>query len=361
MNISDRLNGICPYFTMFPLNFPLRILKKYARRREWVLDPFSGRGTTNYAARLLGLPSIGIDSSPVAAALTEAKLVNTTPSKIVRCARQILAESGDTQVPVGEFWETAYHPNVLQEVCKLRDNLFLDHNSDTRKALRAVIMGALHGPVTKSNSYLSNQCTRTYAPKPRYAVKFWNSRRMSPPEVNVLDLIERKANRYYSNQPMGRGISVSGDSRQPEVYNQLDKNRVKWIITSPPYYGMRTYNPDQWLRYWFVGGPSEVDYTNENQLDHGSPEEFSSQLRKVWNNVANIASHDARLVIRFGSIADRNIDSLALLKKSLKDSPWVLRTVKPAGSADFGRRQANHFAIDAEEAKAEYDAWAVLR
>jgi DNA methylase len=55
-----RLNAICPYYTMFPLDFPLQQLatKPDAVR---ILDPFCGRGTTLYAARLVGLPSVGID------------------------------------------------------------------------------------------------------------------------------------------------------------------------------------------------------------------------------------------------------------------------------------------------------------
>ena len=40
-----RLNAVCPYFTMFPLEFPLRILAE-AQADHWVLDPFCGRGTT---------------------------------------------------------------------------------------------------------------------------------------------------------------------------------------------------------------------------------------------------------------------------------------------------------------------------
>lgn len=82
MKISDKLNGICPYFTMFPLKFPLSILKKYSGADETILDPFSGRGTTNYAARLLGMRSYGIDSNPMAYALTEAKLANTSPGRL---------------------------------------------------------------------------------------------------------------------------------------------------------------------------------------------------------------------------------------------------------------------------------------
>ncbi|CAL1241131.1 DNA methyltransferase [Candidatus Methylocalor cossyra] len=49
---------------MFPLDFPLNILKRRAHAGDVVHDPFCGRGTTNYAARLLGLSSLGVDSSP---------------------------------------------------------------------------------------------------------------------------------------------------------------------------------------------------------------------------------------------------------------------------------------------------------
>lgn len=77
MKAKGRLNAICPYFTMFPLEFPLGVLRD-ATPGQLVVDPFCGRGTTNYAARTLGLPSIGVDSSPVAVALSQAKLANTS-------------------------------------------------------------------------------------------------------------------------------------------------------------------------------------------------------------------------------------------------------------------------------------------
>jgi hypothetical protein len=54
-----RLDGLCPYYTMFPLSFPFEALAK-AQKGEWVFDPFCGRGTTIFAARLRGLPSVGV-------------------------------------------------------------------------------------------------------------------------------------------------------------------------------------------------------------------------------------------------------------------------------------------------------------
>ncbi len=62
-----RLNAVCPYYTMFPLDFPLGQLKLYPGARR-ILDPFCGRGTTLYAARLTGRQAVGIDVNPVAVA-----------------------------------------------------------------------------------------------------------------------------------------------------------------------------------------------------------------------------------------------------------------------------------------------------
>lgn len=64
---------------MFPLDFPLGILKAHTTANGRVLDPFCGRGTTNFAARLVGLSSIGVDCNAVAIAATRAKLITVDP------------------------------------------------------------------------------------------------------------------------------------------------------------------------------------------------------------------------------------------------------------------------------------------
>jgi hypothetical protein len=354
------LNAICPYFTMFPLDFPLRVLKRRAHRGEWVLDPFCGRGTTNYASRLLGLPSVGIDSSPVAVALTEAKLAVTTARAITGAARRILAAVGDTknELPKGEFWELAYHQDVLRELVGLRSALIENCDTDARKALRAIVLGALHGPLTKGTpSHFSNQCQRTYAPKPRYASQYWRQRGLRPPNVDVLGVIAARAERYYADQPAGRGVVRRADSRQPDSFGELP--RVRWVITSPPYYGMRTYIPDQWLRNWFMGGPPEVDYQFSHQLKHTSAEVFAADLLSVWRNVRSVARDDARLIIRFGGIADRKADPREILDLSLKGSGWRATRVVGAGTAAAGRRQALHFGGVSSTPRQEFDVWAV--
>jgi len=359
---KTSLNAICPYFTMFPLNFPLSILNKRVSSHDWVMDPFCGRGTVAFASRILGLSSIAIDSNPVAVAITEGKIVNTSPESIVRAANQILEEVAEpADLPSGEFWNWAFHKDVLRVVCRLREGLLKDCRSKARKALRAILLGALHGPQgTLSQSYLSNQSPRTFSPKPRYAVNFWKVRNMRPVAVDVMNIISSRASRYYETPiPMVSGIALHGDSRDPDLYSKMGLSvSVKWIITSPPYFGIRTYIPDQWLRLWLLGGKPQVDYSTDGQLSHSNTQQFSADLRRVWINVANFAAPNARMVIRMGGINSRKADHRKLIKDSLYESGWTISTIKSAGYASQGKRQAQHLKFTKQGALGEYDIWA---
>jgi hypothetical protein len=355
------LNAVCPYYTMFPLEFPLGVLTRRSRPKQWVLDPFCGRGTTTFAARLLGLPSVGLDSNPLAAALAAAKLSGVSPRQVVATAKFILSQHPEaSDIPSGGFWRYAYNPTTLRVLCRLREGLLASCETDARIVLRAILLGALHGPLPKQGtSYFSNQCPRTFAPKPRYALNFWNERALRPPRVDVLEIVRSRATRYLTKQtPSAPGIVRVGDSRVSVSYADLPP--ILHVVTSPPYYGMRTYRQDQWLRNWFLGGPATVDYLSRtSDLAHSSPEAFVRQLSDVWKNVRKVCKREASLVVRFGGIHDRQCDPVQMLKESLRLADWELLTLRPAGTALDGRRQASQFFEKAKKPKQEYDFYAV--
>lgn len=356
---NDALNAICPYYTMYPLDFPLRVLGEYGKRGDWVIDPFCGRGTTNFAARLLKMPSIGVDSSPVAAALARAKLATATPSGVVASAKAILRTAKEpTSVPSGDFWKLAYHERTLIRLCQLRDALLAECSSDTRILLQAIILGALHGPRPKgAPSYFSNQSPRTFAPKPKYAVKFWTALDMRPIDVDVLSIIKARADRYLAEPPPNvEGKVQLGDSRSADTFADMPKAR--FVVTSPPYFGMRTYLPDQWLRLWFLGGPDYVEYRQpEGQLEHSGADHFAAEMGRVWKNVAGHTTKSARLIIRYGGIHDRDAEPMDVLKKSLVDSGWTMKTAKAVPDSDSGRRQVRQFQAVPKAAITEHDVY----
>jgi hypothetical protein len=296
----------------------------------------------------------------VAAAITASKLVTINPESVVAEAQQILAGKEPSYIPTGSFWLNAYHPTVLGGLCQFREAFLDDCSMPARIALRGIVLGALHGPKQKSfPSYFSNQCPRTYAPKPAYALRFWRERELNPEQVDVLAIIERRAKHYYNALPEAAGFVRLADSRHPEsLLPIMPDSHFNWIITSPPYYGMRTYIPDQWLRNWFLGGPDSVDYSNRDQVVHRSPEDFVADLRQTWCNAARVSAEEAQMVVRFGGIADRHANPLDLIEDSLSESGWSITAIREAGSATEGRRQADAFLRSKTKPMLEHDVWA---
>lgn len=344
-NPNYALNAICPYFTMFPLEYPLRVLKRHRKHGPVVLDPFCGRGTTLFAARSLGFRSWGIDSSPVAVAIAKAKLSNSTAEDALCLAQLLILSTRPARVPQGRFFRAAYHRRTLRDLCALREGLLELEDSDESVLLRAAVLGCLHGPLLKSGiaSYFSNQMPRTFAPKPDYAVTYWQSRGMDAPEVDVLQVLQRKLKLIAASRVLiGAQFAnvIHGDSSDAFSLPAAREHSV--VVTSPPYYGMRTYVQDQWLRNWFLGGPTTVDYGAGLQLEHTGQDVFARSLGKVWANVADTNADSLDMYVRFGVIPSANLDAKALMNKSLEASGARLRVVscRNASSAHSGKRQA---------------------
>ena len=340
------LNAVCPYFTMFPLEFPYRILGPSPKRAS-VLDPFCGRGTTNYAARSLKVASYGIDSSPIAVAIARAKLAQASEDEVLELMLVMLEDDETITVPIGAFWERAYHPETLIQLCRLRKGLF-NRRSDAANLLRGVVLGCLHGPQSKhpeSAGYFSNQMPRTFASKPDYSVRYWQKHRLQPRNVDVRLPIRRKLGRIFEDKipvPREMGAIRRGDSTKAASYAHVP-DRLSHVITSPPYYGLVTYVEDQWLRHWFLGGPDSIEYGNRVQLSHRSPEEFSRTLARVWDHCGDHLATSGIMAVRFGSIRSRDKDPKAILRQSLRLSKhhWRITSERDVGTAAAGKRQAD--------------------
>lgn len=350
-NKENALNAICPYFTMFPLEYPNRVLKKHLKEDPVVLDPFCGRGTTLFSARRFGFSAWGIDSSPVAVAIAKAKLASCDIEAPLELAAKLISKIDPVDLPDSSFFLSAYHKSTLRDICALRQGLLgLDDETDASSILRAAALGCLHGPLPKhveNAGYFSNQMPRTYASKPDYAVRFWKERDLKAPKIDVLRVLRRKIERLAGLEqasPCPISHVLHGDAQSENLFHSIT-TAPSIVITSPPYYGMRTYVQDQWLRSWFLGGPDSIDYSTGPQLDHGGQQAFASSLGKVWRNIADRArsSDSLHMHIRFGIIPSALVDAKKLFRNSLEESgvAWRVVSTRSAKSADVGKRQAD--------------------
>lgn len=182
---------------------------------------------------------------------------------------------------------------------------------------------------------------------------------MTPEAVDVLDCVRRRAHYVLADVPAPvEGEILLADSATFD-YTTLGRE-FDWIITSPPYLGMVTYVPDQWIRNWFVGGPPDVVYEAGAQLGRGSEVDFTQALRTVWNRVSQASREGAKLVVRFGALPSMPTNPAEVIADSLLGTPWVLREVRPAGLATAGKRQAKQFQFVKNSPIEEVDVHAVL-
>jgi hypothetical protein len=202
---------------------------------------------------------------------------------------------------------------------------------------------------------------RTYATKPDGAVRYWKKHSDIAPEVDLVAAVERRVGYTLADQPpSGEGTIVLGDSQHASLDRGIGP--FDFVVTSPPYYGMYTYYPDQWLRAWFLGGPAIPKESGVVQLGHGSRSQFVGNLAIVWKRVAAVSRPHARLAIRFGSLPSAPIDPEAMVRESLKlaDAGWTIDRVISAGETPRGRRQADQFLEGANEMIDEVDVYATM-
>jgi hypothetical protein len=358
------LNAICPYFTMFPLEYPFRILQKFKKHSPVVFDPFCGRGTTIYASREMGFSSWGIDSSPIAVAIAKAKLASSKADEVLYLAEHLISKK-PKYIPETEFFKYAYSKETLVELCSLREGLLdLSVETDASILLRASALGCLHGPLNKeisTSSYFSNQMPRTFSSKPDYSVKYWKQRDLLPPKVKIIDVLKRKLSRIHGLENVVNGNPQQitlGDSRLSESFNHIKEN-ISLVITSPPYYGMNTYIQDHWLRMWFLGGPEIVNYSKQIQVDHKGKDRFIDSLAQVWKNISNSKAPDLHLFVRLGSINSVESNPRDIMRASLEEAGgWKLLSTRSAKDAHSGKRQADQMVVGSRAAL-EYDFHAI--
>lgn len=343
---------------MFPLIFPYNCLQN-AKKNEWVLDPFCGRGTTLYAARLKGCPAVGIDANRVATDVSRSKFVDVAPEDVYSLCKSILGKHHKVTVPEGEFWDLCFHKETLHQIATIRESLIENCITDPEKALKSLMLGILHGPINKTAySYLSNQMPRTYSSKPDYSIRYWKKNKMVAPKIDVLELVKKRATHVFDTLPKKvPGDVIHTDSRLP--MEMKPREGFKWVITSPPYVGMMTYNQDQWLRDWFSGGKAEVDYRKLSQFGYTSQNNYISEISKVWKNVTDVCAPKAKMMIRLGVLPAHKGNPHEIVQKSIDASgnEWKIITIKTAGNASGATRQAEHFGLKIGTARQEIDCY----
>lgn len=310
--MRHRFHSICPYFAMFPEAFVDHWVSRLSAPGDLVADPFSGRGTTAFQSLLLGRAALAGDVNPVAYVLSRAKTNSPTAAAVLARLDELEASYLARRAPRGkaalydagastEFFQLAFAPSTLREIRFLRASL-TPLDSDIDCMIAALVLGALHGE-SSSPRYLSNQMPRTISTKPAYSVRFWHKHDLTEPPVRDTFAILRRAVefRYATGRPRRKATILLGDMR--ELPRRTREGKVRLIVTSPPYLDTTSFEEDQWLRLWFLGGPTQPTRNVVSRDDRlTTRDSYWRLIADLWRTVGYLLEPGGHIVIRIAGL-----------------------------------------------------------
>lgn len=339
-NAATRLDGICPYFTRFPLSFPHDSLAN-ASPGEWVLDPFCGCGTTLLAGRMRGVNAFGMDVNPVATVISKAKIIPISAESVISRASTILANSAPAcPVSCGPFWERCFNRHVLEALCRFRahfSNSSVDH---VDIVLCAMLMGILHGPGGRGQ-HLSAPMPASFAPSQEALVAYWDNMGYGPPDVDMTEILSKCAWEVFAiDLPEVKGYVHRADSQE---FGSYDTRRYfDWVVTSPPYFGFTGFQSSQWLRLWVMGMEPDGDHS----VPHSDLGTYTKALSRVWRNCSRVGRPGTTMFLRLGVAAPRSTYSTVhILESSLQHAGncWEITESRPLPRLNHADAQENPF------------------
>jgi hypothetical protein len=362
--MRHRLHSICPYFAMFPETFAAEHITAWTEPGNWVLDPFSGRGTTLFQGLLMDRRAVATDTNPVAYCLTAAKAALPTLADLLRELDQLAGAFGRSRSAarraarksLPEFFGRAFYWTTLEQVLFLRATLCW-RDDPTHTFIAALVLGCLHGEMGKPFEYFSNQMPRTISTKPAYSLRYWRTRGLYPRKRDVFAILRQRAEyRLARGAPSGHGVVALADARDAAKHFPFLRGAVRAVITSPPYFDATNFEEDQWLRLWFLGHEPRPTYRRLSADDrHTSRDGYWRFLREAWTGIAPLLTPEAVLVCRMGGRGLSGREVKRGFTEGIRHVFPHATPLRPAARSAITRRQTDTFRPGSLGCRYEYD------
>ena len=239
-----------------------RIIEKYAKRRDVVLDPFVGSGGVMLESILHGHDAIGIDINPFAVLLSKVK---TTP--ITRDLKpildRILSNSSRDHRDGNYYLECApdkinlnewYTSDCLNKLTIIKHHIFKIRDVTIRNFFKICLSLTI-----RRSSYQRNNSWKIHRISEIDRLEF-----DSDPIQIFADIVQPNITRMHDmvkSMPKGRADIILGDSRDiTSIFSRINNDslpdkKAHLVITSPPYgdhsttvaYGQFSKHSSLWL------------------------------------------------------------------------------------------------------------------
>ncbi len=299
------------YRACFKPQLPRFFIKHLTKEKDYVYDPFLGRGTTIIEAGLLNRQVIGNDINPLSIILSKPRFLIPNFNKLSIYLNKIPFFKGlKADIDLSMF----YHPDTESEIVSLR-NLILEKEekgklNDFDKWIRMVATNRLTG---HSKGFFSvYTMPPNQAVLPERQIKINQKRNQIPEYRNVKQLILNKtkslikdvssAQRQQLKEIHKTVIFSNTDARYTK---EIPDNFVQLTVTSPPFLDIVQYAKDNWLRGWFNG--IDINEVEQKITMSKKIEQWTNVMQLVFNELYRITKIGGYVAFEVGEVRNGKI------------------------------------------------------
>ena len=233
-----------------------KLVTKYTKSGDVVLDPFGGCGTTLVESKLLGRQSVGIDINPIAKLITQVKVTPINPQALEKEVDRVLSElekySSDkyksNKVNKHSRLEYWFDPIIIQEL----DFIYKVINETKNEKIKRFFLVAFSHNLKNASRWLMKSIKPTID----------KSKTPDSPSKTFkrhLRSMVRKNEGYFEELAKRSHLNVQAKMYRQDATKKLPvKNgSVNLIVTSPPYVTSYEYaDLHQLSLLWFGSDPN---------------------------------------------------------------------------------------------------------
>lgn len=316
------------YTAKFIPQIPEKFIRRYSKGNNTVIDPFMGCGTTLVVAKLLGNPSYGVDTNPLAVKITRAKTI-VVNEKLVKEIDDfirwisLLKENNNktkslfrTQEKNTSLFEGSrnwFRDDVAGKIENIL-NRTKSYSEDVRNFIEVGVSDLLRG---MSNARMDTNIP-TLPPKPIYIDRKHYYREINNETRDILvysrvlsQILRMKRAILEFNKETDRRLickPILGDARKLSRYIKS----CNLAITSPPYWSAQNYQKLHMLSFRVFG--LKIDKDEEvGRNGHGK---YQKDMAKIQEEIAKILNGYYGLVIGEDTRSQEHLKVLESAKRA---------------------------------------------